>query len=65
MGQRKSVMTGTAAVIVEVDAAIGRFAAEGDHRLGIVNQAVAVAADRFARSKADAEAAAVVLDADG
>lgn len=58
-------MAGAAAVVVEVDAASGRLAAEFQHHFAAVTQAVAIVLDRLARAESEAETAAVSLEAAG
>src|SRR4051812_17068924 len=57
-------MAWTAAVVVEIDSAVGRFSAERNHCFGVVDQAFAIVADGFSRAEADTESAAVRLDAE-
>ena len=59
--QREAVMTRAAAVVVKINAASGRLAAELQHQFATVAEAVAIALNRLASAERQAKAAAVNL----
>ena len=65
VGERITVMAGSAAVIVEVNATLGRLPTKLQHRLPIMTQALPIVCHRLARAENNPEPAAVMLKSAG